>query len=372
VILMPFHRQFCYADFYQQVYETQGGVRADFYHAHDLNTLPLAFAMARRHGAKLVYDSHELYLDRNRFRPLSFFGRLFVQRIEAFLIRRCDGVITVNESIAEILRDRYSIPLPTVVMNTPFRCDSSIDPGSRSLRSCLPIRSDHRILLYSGGITFNRGLDKLIRSLVLLPDCHLIMMGYGAEAFVQELAELAEHEKVADRLSFFGPVPSEEVSLYAASADLGVAPIENACLSYYYCSPNKLFEYIHAGLPVIASNFPEMCRVIDRHQIGEAFDPSDPADIARSVKKILDQPEKLPRLRENSRQAAAFYNWEIESKRLLKLYRDLLGPSQAAPRLALLAQRSSSPAEPHPRPSQLTGPHTLPAPAPPAPGRRVG
>ena len=148
-------------------------------------------------------------------------------------------------------------------------------------------------------------------------------VGKGAEDFKAELLEIARREGVADRFSFFGPVPSDEVTAYAAGADLGVAPIENVCLSYYYCSPNKIFEYILSGLPVIASDFPEMSRVIRRFSLGEVFDPSDPRDIARAARAVLENPEQLRDMKRNTRAASETYNWENESRKLVQLYRSL-------------------------------------------------
>jgi len=321
-VLMPYHRQFCYLDYYRRAVLAAEGLDAAVYHAHDLNALPVAWWLARRRGSRLVYDSHELYVHRNRLPPLTPPGRWMVRSVERFLIHRVDAAITVGDAIAGHLAAEYGVPRPRVVMNTPPR--QSLAPANeRSLRSLLPIDPDHRLLLYVGGITFNRGLDKVIRSLRHLPDCHLVLMGYGREEFILALLELARREEVAERVSLFGPVPSEEVSAYAASADLGVAPIENVCLSYYYCSPNKLFEYIHAGLPVVASDFPELARIVAEHEIGELFDPSDPRDIARAVAAVLEDPVRARRMRRNARTVASRYCWDLEAAKLVDLYRGL-------------------------------------------------
>jgi glycosyltransferase involved in cell wall biosynthesis len=324
-LLMPFHRHFCFLSFYKAAVAATAGQHFTIYHAHDLNTLPAAYYAAKRDKAKLVYDSHELYVERNKLYPSSGIWKFILRRIEGFFVHRSDAVFTVNETLAGELARRYNIPMPKVIMNAPARFTASERPrpGNSRLRNELAIPEDKKCLLYVGGITFNRGLEELIQSLVYLPDCYLVYMGYGTEPYKQTLQAQADEKNVAARFAFFGPVPTNEVILYAAGADLGVAPIANACMSYYCCSPNKLFEYMNAGLPVIASNFPEMEKVVLGHNIGLTFDPADPKDIAETARQILDDPKIAKTMRENAFKASAMYNWENEAKKLLQIYRSL-------------------------------------------------
>ncbi len=324
--LTPLRRPITFLDFYIRSLSLVKRMPADIYHAHDLNMLPVAWWAARKNGAKLVYDSHELYLDRNRFRPYTRLGKFIVGRIEAYLIRRAHAVITVNETIANELASRYMVQIPGVIMNAPSMDSSAYITSTgngKSIRVALGIGSDLHLLLYTGSITFNRGLEKVIESLVYLPDCHLVLMGYGSDKFKAGLQALALETGVGPRFSFFGPVPSEEVTTYASCADLGIAPIKNVCLSYYYCSPNKLFEYILAGVPVIASNFPEMEKVIHKYEIGYTFDPEDPRGIARVIRKVFDNPQHYQKMKQNTINASSAYNWEKESKKLLEIYQTL-------------------------------------------------
>jgi glycosyltransferase involved in cell wall biosynthesis len=320
-VLLPFRRQFCFLSYYRKVWEKTKHKRFDVYHAHDLNTLPAAWLCARRDHAKLVYDSHELYVERNRKEKAHWLWKFYLRKLEGFLVRRCDAVYTVNQSLAAEMARRYRISEPGVIMNAPA-CFSKFEHAENNmqLREALSIAPDYKILLYVGSITFNRGLEALIKSLVHLPDCYLVFMGYGVDAFKQGLQALAEGYGVADRFAFYGPVATDQVIHYAAGADLGVAPIANACLSYYYCSPNKLFEYMNAGLPVIASNFPELEKTVLGHEIGYTFDPESPEDIAKAARFILDDPEKARAMHDNALQAASLYNWGNESKKLLEIY----------------------------------------------------
>lgn len=293
---------------------------SDFYHAHDLNTLLAGYLAKKRLGGKLIYDSHELYVERNTLPKPTPRAKKVVGLLEGFLLKSVDQVITVNKSIAKELKKRYKIKLPAVVMNTP---KYNLVEKPKSLRLELGIPAGEKIIIYSGSITFNRGLEQLIESLQYLENYVLVLMGFGRESYLEELRMVAHKAKVENRLYFFGPVPHEEVPVYVAGADVGAAPIINASLSYYLCSPNKLFEFIQAGIPAIGSNFPELSAVIEGYKIGYTFDPEDPKNIAETIQKVFEDPKKYQQMKKNTREAAKIYNWEREQEKLLKVYSDL-------------------------------------------------
>lgn len=322
-LLMRYHRQLCFLDFYMRASRVVANRPADVYHAHDFNTLPIAYLLARRHGAKLVYDSHEYYLERNLANPYSRLGKFYRRLLEGFFVRRADLAITVNTTISNEISKLYGVSPLKVIMNTPSLAPKLNGRVYMTLREEFGIPSDMRLLIYVGAITFNRGLHQLIESLTILDDCELIFMGHGTQPFKQRLQDHAVEKGVADRFHFFGPVPSDMVTAYAAGADIGVAPIENVCLSYYFCSPNKVFEYILAGLPVIASDFPELGKIVADYGVGFTFDPSDHADIARAARKVLDTSALRERVEKNMGAASRAFNWENESRKLLQYYQAL-------------------------------------------------
>ena len=320
--VLKYHRTLVILDFNFKLYRHSQRESFDVFHAHDLNTLIGAYLGARSQHARLVYDSHELYLERNRFQPYTVFGKWLRRKVEGFLVQRADRTITVNESIAEKLEKTYCIQRPVVLMNTPnLNGGNPILSEETAIRKTLDIGDRRQILLYSGAITFNRGLENVIKALAFLPEIHFVIMGYGSDVYKEKLMDAAIEKGVSDRFSFFGPVPSDQVIHYAAGADIGIAPIENVCLSYYYCSPNKLFEYLLAGLPVITSNFPELSRIITDYQLGDTFDPGRPEDIARAVSTVMATPDKWRHSPEVTRSITSVYSWENQSKKLIDLYR---------------------------------------------------
>jgi glycosyltransferase involved in cell wall biosynthesis len=309
--------------YYRPSFELIKQEPADIYHAHDLKTLLLGFLAARRSHAPLIYDSHELHGEHSTPKPVGRVEKYWLPKFERWLIHKANLVITVNESIAKELAQRYKIAVPAIIMNTPLTSRRSMWDQKYSLRNILNIHPEHRLVLYTGGITFGRGLGKVIEALTYCPNCHFVMMGYGLSEYIDEFQELARSKGVHSRVSFFGPVPVEEVILYASTADLGIAPIENVCLSYYYASPNKLFEYIAGGLPVAASNFPELRRIIESYHLGRTFDPDDPEDIAKAIHNVFSDSDRYEQMKRNAIEAAKIFNWENESKKLLALYRSL-------------------------------------------------
>ncbi len=314
-VLLLFHRPLCFLDYYIRAYRLVRHAPTDVYHAHDLNALPVAWWARRRFGGKLVYDSHEIYTETTNMKRLN---RKIAAAAERFFIRRADEVITIHDTAAEELARRYAVPVPSVVRNCP-RIPPGCERTSR-LQEALGLKAGDLIVLYQGGFALGRGLHNLLRAMVGLPDhMKLVMMGWGKIEL--ELRSLAEELGLLDRqVFFFPPVPQEDLLHWTASAHVGVIPYQAVSLNNYLCMPNKLFEYMGAGLPVVASAFPELSRVIDGSSAGVTFDPEEPASIAAAMNKVLSDADLRARMSENARKAALVYNWENEEKTLLAVY----------------------------------------------------
>jgi glycosyltransferase involved in cell wall biosynthesis len=286
---------------------------ADLWICHDLSTLAAGAAVRRELGGALLYDSHELWLDRSKVPGEIPPERWRWQRMERALIGRADVTVTVCDSIADTLAERYGIARPAVVRNVPER---PADDSRRDLRARAGIENDRPLVLHLGGQQRGRGLETLIGALPALPDCELVLLGSAAPGIAAELAALAGSLGVRDRVHFVPAVPVAEVLGYARSAAVGVAPIQNEGLNHLYSLPNKLFEYLNAGLPVVTSDFPEMARIVAEHDVGETFSAADPDDLARAIGAVL-QPGRREQLAANARAAAQELNWERERTRYL-------------------------------------------------------
>jgi glycosyltransferase involved in cell wall biosynthesis len=292
-------------------------LRADVYHAHDLITLPVAWAAARLRGVPVVYDAHELFTEIGRLGRLS---RLVFRWAETALIGRADRVVTVNDSIADELARRYHVPRPTVVMNCP-RIEGTVSREASGLRARVGLGPEVPIVLFQGMFMPHRGLENLVRAARRFDRAHLVFMGWGP--LRPQLEAQAAAEGLAGRVHFTDGVPLADLLGFTAGADVGAIPYRNVGLNNYYTSPNKLFEYCAAGVPVAASRFPELVKVVEDFGAGRTFDPESPEDIAAAVNGLLESPEALARAREGAARAALRYNWENESRKLLDVYASL-------------------------------------------------
>ncbi len=289
---------------------------AAVWHCHDLNTLAVGVRCKRkRPGTRLVYDSHELATERSR---MSQRARRRAGREERRGLRHVDEGIWTTRTRAEYIVRRYGIPFPTLIHNVPEMLE--VEQGW-DLHERLGIPADRRILLYQGSIQEFRGIEESIEAVTLLDRCVLVVIGYG---YHRPTLEDAVHRRgLDDRVRFFGPIPNDELLYYTASADVGLCVIRGQSLSYRWSMPNKLFEYMMAGIPVVASDFEEMGRVVREEGVGTVCDPDDPQSIAAAVRAIIDDPDAEARFRAATRVAITRYNWDHEEQKLLALYRRL-------------------------------------------------
>ncbi len=314
--LMIFHRPLSFVDYYFRSFRLVKMEPADVYHAHDLNTLPVAYWARKKMGGKLVYDSHELFTETS---TLSNVERVMAKVTEKYLIRKANNIITVNESIANELSTRYGVIHPTVIMNCPVITDRLNRSKDNLLRQSLGIDKKTPIILYHGGFSPNRGLQNLVKAALHLDQGIIVFMGWGI--IERELKDLVKANGVGDKVKFAKPVPQKDLLNYATSANLGIIPYQAVGLNNYYTTPNKLFEYMAAGLPIAGSNFPELIKVIEEYNLGKTFNPNDPEDIAQAINYMLADKIRYEQMKKNAVKASEFFNWENESKKLSEIYK---------------------------------------------------
>ncbi|MGE7272680.1 glycosyltransferase [Brevibacillus panacihumi] len=323
-ILIPFHRPFISLDYYLKASKAAIEFQPDIIHCHDLNTLWAGYLVKRkRKHVKFIYDSHELYLYRNKSEK-QYFSSLIEKITERYLINKVDSVITVSQSIADFLQEKYKIKSPSVIMNCPITHRQNDEENSiTGVGYEIFDNKDVKKVLYLGGRTFNRGIEYVIEAIKYTEkDVVFILMGPGNKKYDEKFMKIAEENNVLDRVFFLDPVPHDQVILYAKKADVGISPIINSCLSYYFCLPNKLFEYVNSALPVLSSNFPEMKRIVEGYQIGETFDPTNPKDIADKINSTLEK-ERHTKYIHNCLDIAGQFTWETEEKKLSVIYQSL-------------------------------------------------
>lgn len=291
---------------------------ANIYTAHDLNTLQPAMLAARANHAAVVYDAHELYPEVNE--RLIRLRRDYWRKVEARLLPKCDAASTVNEFIADEMAARYQVPPPTVIYNAT-NPPSGFDPATPPdyLRTDLGIGRERRIALFQGGLTEGRGLEKLVLAAQHLPtNIAIVLMGSGR--YRTTLERLANASGVQDRVYFRDAVPQNRLVEYCASADVGMITYQAVDLNNYYSSPNKLFDYIVAGLPIIANDLPFLHKMITTHGLGLVGTMDTPEQIAALISRLLGDDALLTATRAQLLQAAKVYNWAEEGKKLVAMY----------------------------------------------------
>ena len=295
--------------------------RANVVHSHDVNTLPTAWLASRMSRARLVYDAHEISTSREGYDSF----RKLVGMVEKRLMPRADGTITTTDARAKYFARAYQVTRPTVLQNRPrlTRCGRT-----NRIREELGLTEQWPIIVYQGGLQQGRGLEKLIRTAGNVPDAYFVLIGGGRLA--HSLSQIIEELELQDRVRIIPTVPLAELPSYTASADIGVQPIENTCLNHYTTDSNKLFEYLIAGLPVVATDFPEIRRIVRKNDVGVLVPANDPTSLAHALNVLVSDGCLREAYAENARSTSATLNWEEQEARLTDLYKKVLSSDSLA------------------------------------------
>ncbi|MES2521547.1 MAG: glycosyltransferase [Gemmatimonadota bacterium] len=279
--------------------------------ANDLPQLGAGVLAAHAHGSTLIYDAHELY-------PQQIFLRAQAPQltaIEARLIPHAHGVVTVNDSIADVLAMSYGCPRPHVVLNCPSRRHyDGVPHDDGRLRHAAGLPADRRILLYQGGMVQHRSLMELVEGMAHLrtPDVSLVMMGprgtYGdeLEARASALGLLGK------RVHFVPEVPASELLHWTIGADAGIIPYPHCDMNTLMCTPNKLFEFLVAGLPILATHGVELRRFVGDQGVGMNAVMRTAEDVGLAVDAFFAGP--LASWRTRVAELSARYTWEHEGQ----------------------------------------------------------
>jgi glycosyltransferase involved in cell wall biosynthesis len=284
----------------------------DIIQVHDLPALAAGVDLAKKLAIPLIYDAHELYPEQRSF---SFIQRRVCARAEKKLIQNCAKVFTVNNSIAQEMAVRYSIPRPITLINA-IDSPPEYHPNEpyNLLREKLKLDSSRKILLFQGGFSPHRNLEKLIEAMALVKnsDIDLVMMGFGD--FDRVLKDKARKLRLLDtRIYFLPAVPQSELLQHSASADVGIIPYPHVDLNSYYCTPNKLFEFIQAGLPILANDSPELRRFVHDTGFGLVKPMQTSHQIATAIDEIFIDPCSYDSYKKNLKDQRHAFTWQAQS-----------------------------------------------------------
>lgn len=284
--------------------------------ANDLDTLPACRLITLLGGGTLVYDSHEYFTEVPELieRPMVRGVWLILERL---LFPTARLAITVNESIARAYRERYQREVH-VVRNIPMQRD----PGPLPSRAELGLPFEKLILVMQGsGINIHRGAEEALLAMKELDGCLMLIIG-GGDAW-PVLERMVKEHGLQDRVRLIGRLPHEQMMQYTRNADLGLTLDRDTNLNYRFSLPNKVFDYLHAGIPVLATDLPEVAAIVRGHDAGVVIARPDPAVIVHAVRALMRDPDRRAALRRNATFAARALDGNAEKEKLKSLLASL-------------------------------------------------
>lgn len=329
------------------------GKNPDLIHVNDVQLLPFGVWWKWLSGARLLYDSHEYWqayasysadvvmtepdthgtqADRERDRR----HWLRLVQIEPWCLRWCDGVISVSQSICRELQVMWSQWNGSAAKRHPVICIRNMPADGLAKRETGRLRLFHeryglspetRVVLFQGNIEPTRGIDVMIDAAQHVMELPLVWVAMGPlpdDAYAQQLLTKAEAQLGPGRFFLKGPEYGDSFAQWTRSADIGVVTARNINRSYYYSLPNKLFEYMQAGLPLVCPDFPDMSQQVKHYHVGEVFTMEAPETLAEAIRGMVSQPDFPVEYEAGLRRAQVELTWNMEREGYLALVRSLL------------------------------------------------
>lgn len=288
--------------------------KADLLISNDLDTLYANhWARKFKRNCKLVYDSHEYYCGTPELveRPKV---QNFWRKIEKRCLPKVDAMYTVNESIASLYREEYNKEVKVVRNIT----DGNL-PSLNMSREDLGLPIDKKIVIMQGaGINIDRGAEEMIEAIQNVDDAVLAIVGDGD--VVPELKQRVKEKAWGHKVLFFGKRPYHELMNFTALSDVGVSLDKDSNINYRFSLPNKIFDYIHAGIPLMVSDLKEVAAIVRDYEVGEVCSSHEIDEIANTLNSLLGDEKKLEAYKANTKRAAKELNWKNETKVLEQIY----------------------------------------------------
>jgi len=282
--------------------------------ANDLDTLLPNYLVSRIKKVPLIYDSHELFTEVPELQH-SHFKRNIWLRIEKWIVPNLKTCVTVNESIATIFSSKYKVPFHSV------RNISDYPPDFKAkTKAELGLPADKKIILLQGaGINIDRGSEELVDAMPYINDALLLIIG-GGDVW-QILKDKIRIKDLTEKVTLIDKIPKTELMHYTFNADLGISIDKNTNPNYYNSLPNKIFDYLNAGVPILASHLPEIEKIVSGYAVGDFIMDHSPLTIAGKINELLSSP-KLKEYRENAIKTKQILNWPSEKTKLISLIRN--------------------------------------------------
>ena len=283
----------------------------DLIYANDLDTLIPCFVAAKIKNSKLIYDTHELFTEVPELTSRPRVQKIWL-KIESAIFPKLKHVITVNDSIAQIYSQKYRIPI-TAVRNVPEYHKLETDLKTREQ---FKLSNDDFILIIQGsGLNIDRGVEEAVLAMKDCEGCILLIVGDGD--VIPKAKEIVTRNKLDQKVKFISRRPYEELMKITRIADVGLLLDKNSSLNQELALPNKLFDYIHAGIPILSSALPEIKKIIKKYDVGIFISKTEPKIIQETILSYKANHKLRNQHKENCKLAAEKENWGIEQQKLI-------------------------------------------------------
>ena len=290
--------------------------KTDLFYANDLDTLAPMFLLSKLKKKPLIYDSHELFCEVPELKA-SRIKKSIWQKLEGYIIPKLKTCITVNDSIAKIYEGKYDVPFFIVRNISDF--DQSFIPKSR-VQLSLP--EDKKIILLQGaGINVDRGAEELIDAMEFVQNAVLYIIGSG-DVWENLKQKVLFNKNIQNKVVLINKLPKSELINYTFNADIGLSIDKNTNLNYLYSLPNKIFDYIQAEIPILASRLPEIENIILQYKIGDFIDDHNPKTIANKLNEMLYS-QQLSSYKKYLAIAKKEITWKSEKEKLLTIIKNI-------------------------------------------------
>jgi len=289
--------------------------RADLYLANDLDTLWPNYLVAKIKRAKLLYDSHELFCEVPELQHRKFKRKIW-QALEKRIVPKLSYSLTVSDSIAGYFKEKYGTHF-LVLRNIPeLKTTEQVKTKKE-----LGIPENKRLIILQGaGINIQRGAEELLEAMTMVDDAVLYIIGSGD--VWSELQRRSKQSDLKDKVVMIPKIPRAELLQYTRLADLGISIDTPGNLNYLYSLPNKLFDYIHCEVPILASRLVEIEKIVKNYGIGDFIESHRPAEISGKINEMLRSPDRN-KWKKNLLEAKKVLNWETEKKVLVNLLKTM-------------------------------------------------
>ena len=290
--------------------------KTDLFYANDLDTLAPLFLLSKLKKKPLIYDSHELFCEVPELKA-SRIKKSIWQKLEGYIIPKLKTCITVNDSIAKIYEAKYNVPFYIIRNISDF--DQTFIPKSR-VQLSLP--EDKKIILLQGaGINVDRGAEELIDAMEFVQNAVLYIIGSG-DVWENLKQKVLFNKNIQNKVVLINKLPKSELINYTFNADLGLSIDKNTNLNYLYSLPNKIFDYIQAEIPILASRLPEIENIILQYKIGDFIDDHNPKTIANKLNEMLYS-QQLSSYKKYLAIAKKEITWKSEKEKLLTIIKNI-------------------------------------------------